>query len=94
MQTLCTFIGLMEWWKNQEAVEVIKDFATLQGLIKKSSSDPDDSSVVNVSVSLTPFKFSRDLFNQARSIQKHINLLVDAISRDHHFLTEILKRYV
>ncbi len=82
----------MEWWEDKKAVKAIRDFAILRGLIKWSSSNPCDSLVVNLSVSLTPFKFSRDLFHQARSIQRDINLLVDAISRDYQFLLETLER--
>ncbi|XP_064394858.1 glutathione synthetase-like isoform X2 [Halichondria panicea] len=43
---------------------------------------------------LTPFKFPTQLFQHARTIQTHINLLVDAVSQDYQFLSDTLKSVV
>ncbi len=84
----------MEWWKDSKAIESIRDFALLQGILKRSSSKLDDLTLTNVSVALTPFKFPTQLFQHALTIQTHINLLVDAVSHDYQFLSDTLKRLV
>ena len=58
----------------------------------KATNDPSDCSVVNVSVTLTPSKFPAELFHFAHNIQRSINTLIDAVSRDDQFLNSVLER--
>lgn len=83
-----------EWWKDEKTFEAIRDFSLLQGILKKSSSDPSDLNVTNLSVTLTPFHFPEELFSHACSIQTSINHLMDAVSRDQHFLSSVLNSVV
>lgn len=82
---------MSEWWDDENTVQTIQDFAFLLGLIKLSAKE---NSLTNVSFSLRPFKFPNELFQHACSIQQHINLLMDAVSQDVQFLSEVLKRFV
>lgn len=80
------------WWTCRANIESIRDFAVQHGLTMKATKDPYDSQVTNISVTLTPTKFPAELFLLAQSIQSDINNLVDAISRDDHFLESALER--
>ena len=82
----------LEWWEDERAFEAIRDFVVLHGILKKSSHDPGDLNVTNLSVTLTPFHFPEELFHHACSIQTSINSLIDAVSLDIQFLSTVLKR--
>ena len=81
-----------EWWESGANIEAIKDYAIQQGLIVKTSDDPSDETVTNVSVTLTPSLFPKELFGLACSIAVDLNSLVDAVSRDASFLENTLQR--
>ena len=81
-----------EWWASHDNIEAIKDYAIQQGLLLKATNDPNDGTVTNVSVTLTPSRFPDELFKLAYSIAADINSLVDAISRDTAFLENTLQR--
>ena len=81
-----------DWWTSKSNIQAIRDFAMLQGLIVKATNHPSDCSVVNVSVTLTPSKFPAELFHLAHNIQRSINTLIDAVSRDDQFLNSVLER--
>ena len=83
-----------EWWSSRANIEAIKDYAIQHGLIIKATNDPSDQTVTNVSVTLTPSLFPKDLFDLARAIAVDLNSLVDAVSRDFWFLENVLQRYV
>lgn len=80
------------WWDSRANIEAIRDYAIQQGLIIKATNDPSDGRVVNVSVTLTPSIFPKELFDSACSIAADVNSLVDAVSRDHQFLENTLQR--
>ena len=80
-----------EWWKASADISAIKDYAIQQGLLVKATSDPSDETVTNVSVTLTPSLFPRELFDLACSIAADLNSLVDAVSRDEKFLENALQ---
>ena len=82
-----------EWWKSSVNISAIKDYAILQGLLVKATRDPSDETVTNVSVTLTPSLFPRELFDLACSIAADLNSLVDHVSRDEQFLENALQRY-
>lgn len=82
-----------EWWKSDANIEAIKDFAIQQGLIVKASDTPGDETVTNVSVTLTPSLFPKELFGLACSIAVDLNCLVDVISGDAWFLENTLQRW-
>ena len=81
-----------DWWLSKANIEAIRDYTIQQGLIMKASKDPNDTRVQNISVTLTPMKFPAELFQLACSIQSDINSLIDAISKDDHFLKNALER--
>ena len=83
-----------EWWKSSANISAIKDYAIQQGLLVKATRDPSDETVTNVSVTLTPSLFPRELFDLACSIAADLNSLVDRVSRDELFLENALQRYV
>ena len=82
-----------EWWKSSANISAIKDYAIQQGLLVKATRDPSDETVTNVSVTLTPSLFPRELFDLACSIAADLNSLVDRVSRDELFLENALQRY-
>ena len=81
-----------EWF--QEDLEAIRDCAFISGLLLRSSTNPNDFTVKNIAVNITPSPFPAELYQLAVEIQPALNLLVDAVSRDHAFLEESLKRQV
>ena len=83
-----------EWWKSSANISAIKDYAIQQGLLVKATRDPSDETVTNVSVTLTPSLFPRELFDLACSIAADLNSLVDRVSRDELFLENALQRYI
>lgn len=83
-----------DWWTSRENVQAIRDFAIQQGLLMKASREPNERRAVNITVTLTPFKFPAEFFRLACNIQQDINSLIDAISRDEHFLKTVLERLV
>jgi hypothetical protein len=83
-----------EWWKSSANISAIKDYAIQQGLLVKATRDPSDETVTNVSVTLTPSLFPRELFDLACSIAADLNSLVDRVSRDEQFLEDSLQRYL
>ena len=83
-----------EWWKSSANISAIKDYAIQQGLLVKATRDPSDETVTNVSVTLTPSLFPRELFDLAHSIAADLNSLVDHVSRDELFMENALQRYL
>ena len=83
-----------EWWKSSANISAIKDYAIQQGLLVRASRDPSDETVTNVSVTLFPSLFPKELFDLARSIAADLNSLVDRVSRDELFLENELQRYL
>ena len=81
-----------EWWRSSANISAIKDYAIQQGLLVKATRDPSDETVTNVSVTLTPSLFPRELFDLACSIAADLNSLVDRVSRDEQFLENALQR--
>ena len=81
-----------EWWKSPANIEAIKDYALQLGLIIKATNDPSDQTVTNVSITLTPSVFPKELFNLACLTAVDINSLVDAVSNDPSFLENSLQR--
>ena len=81
-----------EWWKSSANISAIKDYAIQQGLLVKATRDLSDETVTNVSVTLTPSLFPRELFDLACSIAADLNSLVDHVSRDQQFLESALER--
>ena len=81
-----------EWF--QENLEAIRDHAFICGLLLRSSSNPNDFTVKNIAVNITPLPFPAELYQLGVEIQPALNLLIDAVSRDHVFLEESLKRLV
>ena len=82
-----------EWWNSGANISAIKDYAIQQGLLVKSTRDPSDETVTNVSVTLTPSLFPKELFDLACSIAADLNSLVDCVSRDELFLENALQRW-
>lgn len=85
-------VRVQEWWESCANIEAMKDYAIQQGLIVKASSDSNNGTVTNVSVTLTPSLFPKELFELACSIAVDLNNLVDMISRDSWFLENTLQR--
>ena len=83
-----------EWWKSRANISAIKDYAIQQGLLIKATRDPSDETMTNVSVTLTPSLFPRELFDLACSIAADLNSLVDHVSRDELFMENALQRYL
>ena len=81
-----------EWWASHDNIEAIKDYAIQQGLLLKATNDPNDGTITNVSLTLTPSLFPDELFELACSIAVDINSLVDAISKETVFLENTLQR--
>ena len=81
-----------EWWSSHTNISAIKDYAIQQGLLVKTTSDPSDETVTNVSITLTPSLFPKELFDLACSIATDLNSLVDGVSRDNLFLENALHR--
>jgi hypothetical protein len=85
-----------EWWKSSANISAMnsKDYAIQQGLLVKTTRDPIDEMVTNVSVTLTPSLFSRELFDLACFIAANLNSLVDRVSGDKLFMENALQRYL
>ena len=76
------------WWRDPESVATAKDYAILNGLLFGYR---DIEGCTNVSVSLQPAKFPQELFQKVVSNQEAVNVVVDALSTDHEFLTSAFK---
>lgn len=81
-----------EWWKDEDALRAVRDFACMSGLLVKSSPSPMDDNVSNVPLTVQPSWFPAELFSRGTSVQPELNLLIDAVSTDHTFLEDTLGR--
>lgn len=82
------------WWQDKANIAAIRDYALQSGLLLKRTGDPKDDSCVQISVTLSASKFPAELFHLAYDIQSDINSVVDEISCDHEFITNVLGRLV
>ena len=82
-----------EWWNSRTNISAIKDYAIQQGLLVKASGDPSDETVTNISVTLTPSLFPKELFELACCIAVDLNSLVDGVSREALILENALQRW-
>ena len=71
-----------KWWNDQTSVATARDHAILSGLLFGYRNGGFD----NVSISLQPAKFPRELFHKAMSIQEAVNTIIDKLSVDNEFL--------
>ena len=78
------------WWEDSTNITAIRDYAHLSGLCTSENNASHSAAIIPVT--LLPSKFPRDLFDLVWSLQKDLNALIDAVSRDHSFLTEALER--
>ena len=76
------------WWRDPESVATAKDYAILNGLLFGRR---DGEGCTNVSISLQPAKFPRELFQKAVSNQEAVNTIVDVLSTDYEFLASAFK---
>ena len=83
---------MSEWWRERANIRAIKDLAAAHGLMIRSSREPGEERCGIVSVSIVPSKFPRELYELACVVQKDFNSLIDAVSKDHDFLTTALDR--
>lgn len=83
-----------EWWKDPTTIQAVRQYAQLAGLLYcPLPNSIANTSTVNVTITLHPSKFPKELYDFVWEIQPHMNSLVDAVSRDHDFLKEALDRY-
>ena len=89
--------SVSEWWQNPHTVQAVRDYAHMAGLLHLSSTSTGtgegDKYLTGVPITLQPSKFPQEFFELVWSIQPDLNDLMDAISRDHKFLTEALQRW-
>ena len=83
---------MSEWWCDEANVRAVKDLATSRGLMVRSSRDKGEERCQMVSVSIVPSMFPKELYELACTVQKDFNTLIEAVSRDHEFLTTALKK--
>ena len=83
-----------DWWTEPSAVDSIREFAHLAGLLVQSSASSSATSAVNIPVTLTPTRFPQDQFELVMSIQPDLNSLLDSVSGDLEFVEESLQRFV
>ncbi|XP_066558539.1 glutathione synthetase isoform X1 [Amia ocellicauda] len=75
----------------EDLQKLAKDTALLQGILMRTKETPNSSEVVSYAAfTLFPSPVPRSLFEQARQVQTHFNLLVDRISQDAEFLEQAL----
>ena len=77
--------GEGEWWGEEEVLSTLQDYAVCSGLLLPSGTP--------LPLSVTPAAFPQDLYHLARSVQKDVNTVIDAVSRDCAFMKEALQRY-
>ena len=83
------------WYKDLSTLRAIVDFAINSGLIIKPSADlRDTTAAVAIGLCVIPSYFPRELFSLGCDIQPALNLMIDAISRDHSFLATALEKSV
>ena len=80
------------WWRDPSHVQAVRHYAQMSGLLYRSK-PLDGNAAVNISVTLQPAKFPKELFDLVWSIQPDLNEVLDAVSRDLQFLEEALRRY-
>ncbi|MBN3304913.1 GSHB synthetase, partial [Amia calva] len=79
----------------EDLQKLAKDTALLQGILMRTKETPNSSEVVSYAAfTLFPSPVPRSLFEQARQVQTHFNLLVDRISQDAEFLEQALARHI
>ena len=81
-----------EWWQQEQNIVAVRDYAIQNGLLLRATKDPKDDRCVHVALTLVPSRFPEELFHLAHEIQEDINTVIDAVSRDHEFLTSVLGR--
>lgn len=75
--------GEGEWWGEEEVLSTLQDYAVCSGLLLPSGTP--------LPLSVTPAAFPQDLYHLARSVQKDVNTVIDAVSRDCAFMKEALQ---
>lgn len=77
------------WWKDTRNIQAVQHYARLKGLLYRS----ENNSAVNPPLTLQPYNYPQELYEEIRALQPAVNSLVDAVSRDMEFLEEVLARY-
>ena len=81
---------MSEWWQDEANIRSIKDLAASRGMVVRSSKDVGEERCSTVSVSIVPSKYPKELYELACTVQKDFNDLIEAVSKDHEFLTAAL----
>ena len=89
-----TTVSSLQWWQSETNLAAIRDYALQRGLLIRASKDPRDDRCLQSAVTVVPTLYPEELFHLACSVQKNVNELVHAVSRDRQFLTTALGNIV
>lgn len=76
------------WWRDSSAFRGARDYAVFTGLHFMA----EDGYCTNISMTLQPSMFPKDLFEYAVKVQPGFNTVIDAASKDHDFLLQCFDR--